>query len=84
MEGPEINLQENAGIVFASKCFLSLLIRKLFSNYHIQTFEIAGFLDFFIRHSKEQKSTTFQILDLFPPSGEGLRDTYSVGPIRKS
>jgi hypothetical protein len=33
---------------------------------------------------KTQKNTTFQKLDLFPSSGEGTGDTYSVGPVRKS
>jgi hypothetical protein len=33
---------------------------------------------------KKQKNTTFRKLDLFPSSGEGAGDTYSVGPIRKS
>jgi hypothetical protein len=32
---------------------------------------------------KTQKNTTFRRLDLFPSSGEGTGDTYSVGPIRK-
>jgi hypothetical protein len=29
-------------------------------------------------------NTVFQKLDLFPPSGEGGEDTYSVGSLRKS
>jgi hypothetical protein len=29
-------------------------------------------------------NTTFRKLDLFLSSGEGGRDTYSVGPLRKS
>jgi hypothetical protein len=29
-------------------------------------------------------NTTFQKLDLFPPSGEGQEDTHSVGSLRKS
>jgi hypothetical protein len=33
---------------------------------------------------KTQKNTTFRKLDLFPSSGEGTGDTYSVGPVRKS
>jgi hypothetical protein len=30
------------------------------------------------------KNTTSRKLDVFPPSGEGVGDTYSVGPHRKS
>jgi hypothetical protein len=30
---------------------------------------------------KTQKNTTFRKLDLFPSSGEGTGDTYSVGPV---
>jgi hypothetical protein len=33
---------------------------------------------------KTQKNTMFRKLDLFPFSGEGTGDTYSVGPLRKS
>jgi hypothetical protein len=33
---------------------------------------------------KTQKNTTFRKMDLFPSSGEGTGDTYSVGPLRKS
>jgi hypothetical protein len=30
------------------------------------------------------KHNTFRKLDLFPSSGEGVGDTYSVGSVRKS
>jgi hypothetical protein len=33
---------------------------------------------------KKQKNTTFWKLYLFPSSGEGAGDTYSVEPVRKS
>jgi hypothetical protein len=46
---------------------------------------ITGFSDFFylpVFYRKE--NTTFRKLDLFPFTGEGGEDTYSVGPLRKS
>jgi hypothetical protein len=33
---------------------------------------------------KKQKNPTFRKLDVFPSSGKGAGDTYSVGPVRKS
>jgi hypothetical protein len=46
---------------------------------------ITGFLDF-VHHPvfKKLENTTFRELDLFPSSGEGRKDTYSVGFLRKS
>jgi hypothetical protein len=44
---------------------------------------ITGFLDFFHRPIFYRvENTTFRKLDLFPSSGEGREDTYSVGPLR--
>jgi hypothetical protein len=33
---------------------------------------------------KNSKNTTFLKLDMFPSSGDGVGDTYYIGPVRKS
>jgi hypothetical protein len=51
-----------------------------------RTLEIIEISDFVHRpvFRRTLKNTTFRKLDLFPSSGEGVGDTYSVGSVRKS
>jgi hypothetical protein len=49
--------------------------------YDIQDYWVLVFVH---RPVLKKQNTTFRKLDLFPSSGEGAGDTYSVGPVRKS
>jgi hypothetical protein len=55
----------------------SSLAQKLIKRWDYWVLDVA-------HRSGIQNNTTFRKLDLFPSSGEGVGDTYSVGSVIKS
>jgi hypothetical protein len=85
----KLNICENSAtwtVIFHEDINTPLDIqRKLILKGQTMVYDTLNCWVFGLRQSSDiLKNTTFPKLDLFPSSGDGVEDTYSVGSVRKS